>query len=175
MNNSEHTHRLTVSWWIGNILIGSFVLFILFAMLANSVKDIFSGKMGFSGYLEIVLLILLLLPFSILLLMSSFTTKILVKASGIEYHTPIFVFLADWKHLDNLGYINDKNFGKTLVIVPRGGNLMLRTWARPFRKVLRDTPQKVKIFVSQFRQTNGHSFEEDVLANVSQYTGFAED
>jgi hypothetical protein len=175
MNNSEHTHWLAISWWIGNILIGSFMLFILFGIFANSAKDIFSGKMGFSDYLEIIFLIVLLLPFSAFLLISSFTTRIIVKASGIEYHTPIFIFYADWKHLNNLGYINDKNYGKTLVVVPRDGNLTLRTWAIPFRKVLRDTPQKVKILVAQFRQSNGHSFEEVVLANVSQYTGFAED
>jgi hypothetical protein len=67
--------------------------------------------------------------------------------------------------------------GKTLVVVPRAGNLTLRKWAKPFRNLLKEYPNKlqdIEILVSQFGEHNGHSFETDILVNVAQHLEFSE-
>jgi hypothetical protein len=174
MNDSMHVHRLSPSWWLGNIFLGSFMLFIVIGAVVFNASNIFSGMSGFIGFL---ILIAVILPFSLVLLARPFLTKMIVKPDGIEYHSTFFILQADWKNLANIGYVRKTNAGKTLVVVPREGSLIHRKWAKPFQNLLREYPNKlqdVEILVSQFSEYNGHSFETDVLVNVAQHTEFSE-
>ncbi len=168
MNNAEHSHRLSFYWWFGNIIIGSFILFIVFGTFIANAQELTSGDLGIADYLGVIVLIFAMFPVGLDLLARPFVTKIIVKVHGLEYRTTTYVLLADWKDLVNMGYVKGTYTGKSLVVVPRAGHVMLRTWAKPFRRFLRHNPNDVEILVSQFRASNGHSFETDILVNVSQ-------
>jgi len=168
MDNSEHTHRLSPSWWIGNLLIGSFILLIVVGMLVMNFQDLFSGNLGVSDFLGIIVIIVFMFPTGLLLFSTPFVTKIVVKVHGIEYHAPTYVVLADWKELVNVGPVKNTHAGKSLVVIPQEGKLTLRKWAQPFQKILKHNPKDVQILVSQFSASNGHSLEKDFLVNLSQ-------
>jgi len=148
------------------------MLLIVIGTIIFSAPTIFSGA-SILEYLGILLLIVVMLPFSLVLLARPFLIKINVKPQGIEYHSTFFILQADWKDLVNIGYVKKTNAGKTLVVIPREGNLTHRKWAKPFHNLLREYPNElrdVQILVSQFHSHHGHSFESDILANVAQQT-----
>lgn len=145
MNNAEHTHRLSFSWWIGNLIVGSFSLLIVIGMLAMNFKDLFSGNLGVSDYLGSIAMIVFIFPFGLLLFSTSLFTKIVVDVHGIEYHTPTFILRADWKELVNVGHVKNTNAGKSLVVIPRDGKLTLRKWAQPLQKILKHNPKDIQI------------------------------
>jgi hypothetical protein len=173
MNNIEHMHRLNFSWWIGNLIIGSFLLLIAIGTLIFNFQDLVSGILGVADYLGIIIVIVFIFPAGLLLFIIPFVTKIVVKAHGVEYHTPTCVFFADWKDLVNIGHVKDEKVGKSLLVISRGGNLILRKWAQPFQKIIKHNPKDVQILVSQFSASNGHSLETDILVNVSQRGQFS--
>jgi len=168
MNDAEHIHRLAFSWWLGNILIGSFVLLISIGMLVGDARELFYGKVSIIEFVGTLLVFLLMFPVGFLLFASSFVTKIVVKPQGLECHTTTYILLANWKDLVNIGTVKNTHAGKSLIVVPTGGVLTLRRWAQPFQRFLRHNPKDVAILVSQFRASNGHSLETDILVNVSQ-------
>ena len=173
MDNSEHTYRLSFSWWIGNLFIGSFILFIVIGTLLVNFQELFSGKLGIADYLGFVFVIVVMFPFGLLLFSTPLVTKIVVYSHGIEYHTPVFILRADWKELINVGHVKNTNAGKSMVIIPKDGTLTLRKWALPFRKILRHNPKDIQILVSQFGASNGNSLETDILVNLSQRGQFS--
>jgi hypothetical protein len=168
MDNIEHTHRLRFPWWFRDIVSGSCFLVIVIEILILNAQDLISGGMGISNYLGIAALMFTMVPVGLFFFSSPFITKIVIKSDGLEYHTPAYILLADWKDLINTGYVKNTQTGKSWVVVPQGGILTLRAWAQPFQRFLRHNPKEVVILISQFRATNGHSLETDILANVSQ-------
>jgi hypothetical protein len=177
MDNSEHTHRLSSSWRFGYLSLGAFLLLIVVGTVIFRAPGIFSDGSAFD-LLGILVLIVVVFPFSLVLLARAFLIKVVVKPQGIEYHSTFFVLQADWRNLVHLGYVKRTNAGRTLVVVPRAGNLIHKKWAKPFRNILKEYPnelQDVQILVSQFGGRNGHSFETDVLANVEQSTALPEE
>ena len=160
MDNSEHTHRLSFPESIASILISLLVLFVFFIMSRN---------MSLADFLGVVVLAFVMLPLAFGLLARPFVTKIVVKPYGLEYHTTIYVMGAEWKHLVSVDHFKNTTAGKSLVVVPREGRLKFRAWAKPLRRFLKHDPKDVRILVSQFRASNGHTFETDVLVNVSQH------
>ena len=172
MNDEIHVHRLSPSSWFGYILIGAFLLFLVIGTVFVSVLNIFSDT-SILDYVGIVILFAVVLPLALVLLARPFFTRMIVKPEGIEYHSTFFVLQADWKNLKNIGYVQKTTAGKTLVVVPKAGNLIYRKWAMPFRNLLKEYPNKlqdVEILVSHFGEYNGHSFEEDILVNVAQHS-----
>ena len=167
MDNSEHTHRLSFFWWIGNLTIGSFLLLVFIDMLAMNFQPLISGKLGVLDYLGIVFITIFMFPMGLLLFSTPLYTKIVVYVHGIEYHTPIFTLHADWKELVNVGHFKNTNAGNSLVVIPRDGKLTLKKWAQPFQKILKHNPKDVQILVSQFSASNGHSLETDFLVNIT--------
>jgi len=171
MDNSEHTHRLSSSWRFGYISLGAFLLLITVGTVIFRAPGVFSDGSPFD--LLGILVLIVVFPLSLVLLARPFLIKVVVKPQGIEYHSTFFVLQADWCNLVHLGYVKRTNAGRTLVVVPRAGNLIHRKWAKPFRNILKEYPnelQDVQILVSQFSGQNGHSFETDVLANLAQST-----
>jgi hypothetical protein len=168
MDNVEHTHRLSIPESFASLLIGALILFLLFISLSGDIGKLFSGEASLANYLGVVIILFGILPFGIILLTRPFVTKVVVKPFGIEYHNAIYVLTADWKNLVNLGHVKNTTAGKSLVIVPREGQVVFRAWAKPLWKILKHDPKDIKIPVAQFRTSNGHSFETDVLVNVSQ-------
>jgi hypothetical protein len=75
---------------------------------------------------------------------------------------------ADWHDLTNMGFANIQYVGKTLVVIPKTGNLTFRKWASPFRILWIKNVQEAQIWVSLFRDADGHSLEEDIRVNVAQ-------
>lgn len=173
MDNTEHTYRLSFSWWIGNLAISSFILFIVIGTLIFNFQELISGKLGIADYLGFIFVIFVMFPFGLLLFSTPLITKLVVYSHGIEYHTPVFILRADWKELINNGHVKNKKAGKSMVVVPKGGALTLRKWALPFRKILRHDPKDIQILVSQFGTSNGNSFEADILVNLSQRGQFS--
>ena len=167
MDNTEHTHGLSFSWSIGDILIGSFLILIVFGFFIVNIHDLISGNLGISDYLGIVFLFFLMLPVGLDLLARPLVTKIVVKIRGVEYHTTTFILLADWKDLVVVDYSKSRKRNR-LIITPKGGRLTLRSWAKPLRRFLRHKPEDIEIIVSQFRTSNGHTFDVDVIENVLQ-------
>jgi hypothetical protein len=174
MDNSEHTHWLSFSWSLGNIILGAFMLFIVFGTFVANAQDMISSKLGIADYLGIVILIFFIFPLGLFFLSTPFVTKIIVKSNGFEYHTTTYVLLADWKNLINMGYARNTNAGKTMVVVPREGKLTLRNWAKPFRKIFKHNLKDIEILISMFRASNGHSLDTDILVNISQHTELLE-
>ena len=172
MDNTEHTHRLSFSWGIGDILIGSFLILIVFGTLVVSAHSFISGDASVSDYLGVVFLIFLMLPVGVDLLARPFVTRVVVRVHGIEYHTTTYVLLAEWKDLVNVGYSKNRKRSR-LILAPKAGQLTLRSWARPLQRILRHKPEDIEIMVSQFRTSNGHTFEVDVVENVPQRGEFS--
>ncbi len=172
MDNSEHIHRFSLKAWIFNTLLGSFLLLLVFGVLAIK---LISATSKLSDYLGFALLAFLLFPLGIALLIFPFVTKIVVKGSGLEYHSATSILRAGWKDLVNIGYREHTPAGKTLVVVALGGKLELRNWATPFRNIFVKQPQGIEILVSQFGPADGHSFETDILVNVTEHEGFADE
>ncbi len=174
MNNSNHIHRFSFSAWAFSFLFSAFLLLVVLGVLAVNVQDLLSGNSKFSDYILIAFMAFLLIPCGLLILIHPFVTKIVVTGSGLEYHGLTYILSADWKDLVNIGYVKDTNAGKTLVVIPQGGKLQIRNWAKPFRAILVKKPQEVPILVSQFGTTNGHSFETDILVNVAHREEFVD-
>jgi hypothetical protein len=176
MNDSIHVHRFSPSSGFGYLLLGAFMLFIIIGTVFFSASNIFSDK-NVLDYVGNVILIAVVLPLSLVLLARPFLTRMIVKPEGIEYHSTFFVLEAEWKNLVNIGYVQKTNAGRTLVVVPKAGKLIYRKWAKPFRNLFKEYPNKlqdVEILVSQFSRYNGHSFEEDILVNVAQNSELSE-
>jgi len=168
MNNAEHTHRLSIPESVASFLIGALILFLLSIPLLGDSKNLVSGEASLADYLGVVVILFCILPFGLNLLARPFMAKVVIKPFGIEYHNTIYVLTADWKNLVNVGHLKNTTAGKSLVIVPREGQVIFRAWAKPVRKMLKHDPKDIKILAAQFRASNGHSFESDVLVNVSQ-------
>lgn len=152
------------------------MLLVVIGTIIINAPTIFSGSNIFDSF-GILLLMAVMLPFSLVLLARPFLIKIIVKPQGIEYHSTFFILQADWNNLVNIGYVKKTNAGKTLVVIPREGNLIHRKWAKPFRNILKEYPNELKdvqILVSQFRDQDGHSFETDIMVNVAQQAEFRE-
>ena len=175
MDNSHHTHRFSLKAWVLSFLISFFLLFLGCSVLFIKVPQFTFGQSDFSDYLTISFMVFLLLPLGILLLIIPFATKIVVRGNGLEYQRATFVLTVEWKDLVNIGYVKNTPAGKTLVVVPRGGKLEYRNWTMPFRNILAKKPQDIQILVSQFGSTNGHSFETDILVNVTQLVALTDE
>jgi hypothetical protein len=168
MDNAEHTHRLAIAESIASFLIGALILLFLPIPLIGGTKNLVSGEASLADYFGAIVILFGIFPFGLSLLARPLVTKVVVKSFGIEYHNTIYVLSANWKNLVNIGHLKNTTAGKGLVIVPREGQVRFRTWAKPLRRILKHDPKDMKILVSQFRPSNGHSFETDVLVNVSQ-------
>jgi hypothetical protein len=167
---------LSLSWWFGYISLGAFLLCIVIGAIIFNVSNAFAGASIFD-YLGILVLLAVVFPISLVLLARPFLIRIIVKPQGIEYHSTFFIMQADWNNLVNIGYVKNTNAGRTLVVIPRDGNLIYRKWSKPFRNLLKEYPNELKdvqILVSQFRNQNGHSFKTEILANVVQQAEFRE-
>jgi hypothetical protein len=172
MNNIDPTHWRSFPWRIGYISLGTFILLIVVGTFIVNAQDIISREMAFLEILGIIMLLALIYPMSVIIFARPFLIKVVVRSSGLEYHSTFFVLQGDWKNLANIGYIKNTNAGKILVVVPREGNLTFRKWAKLVpRNIFSEYPKDihdVQILVSQFRASNGHSFETNVLVNLSQ-------
>ncbi len=162
----EHTHRMAISWWIGGIVIGLFLVLIGVFLEAGSIHDLLSGKSGFVEMLGSAGMVLLFLAFGALLLTFPIVTRVTVKPQGIRYYTAAFVLCADWKDMVTKGYSTSSLVGRAVVLTARQGDLRLRKWAKPLRWLLKSKPDQVEIVLSQFGKADGHKLEEDVIANV---------
>ncbi len=132
----------------------------------------FEGNQSMGAYLGMAVLFLFMLLNGLYIFFQTFVTRIVVKASGIEYHTPIFILGAEWKDIVIKGYVNYSLIRKSMRVIPQGGKLFLRKWAKPFQKILGKIislkSEDVEIMASQFKDAEGHSLETDFLANISQ-------
>ncbi len=160
MKLSTHTHRLALSWWIGYILLGSFILLIAFSTLALNLQDLFFGDT--SSLLATEISILLLMPAGFFLLAYPFTTSVVAGPQGLEYHTISFVLAVRWDGVRAVGTT------KNLALVPLDGTLTLQGWAKPLSRIFRSSAQQVQICVSHFGACNGHSLREEALRYTSQ-------
>ena len=175
MDNSHHTHRFALKAWVFSFILSFFLLFLSCSVLFIKVPQFTFGQSDFSDYLTIAFMVFLLLPLGILLLIIPFATKIVVRVNGLEYQGPTFVLTVEWKDLLNIGYVKNTPAGKTLVVVPQGGKLEHRNWTMPFGNILAKKPQDIQILVSQFGSADGHSFETDILVNVTQLVALTDE
>ena len=174
MNDSIHVHRLSPAWWIAYIFCGAILLF---SIAGAVITTILSSDARPLDVVRVLIVTVIGLPLGLFAWVQPFLTKMIVKPEGIEYHARFFILQANWNHLVNRGYVRKVLAGKTLVVVPREGKLRYRKWAKPFRILVTGYPntlQDVVIFVSPFGGYGGHSFETDILVNVTQYAGFPE-
>jgi hypothetical protein len=175
MDNSHHIHRLSPKASVFDFLLSFFLLFLSCSVLVIKVPQLAFGQSDFMDYLTIAFIVFLLLPFGILFLIMPFATKLVVKGTGLEYHGPAFVLAVEWKDLVNVGYIKSPLAGKTLVVVSQGGKLKLKSWTMPIRNIVAIKPRDIRILVSQFGSANGHSFEADILVNVTQLVSLSDE
>jgi hypothetical protein len=100
MTNSVHVHRLSPSWWLGNIFLGAFGLLIVVSGIIFNASKILSDT---SGFVMFLMLLLVMLPFSLVFLARPFLTRMIVKPEGLEYHSTFFVLRTNWNNLVNIG------------------------------------------------------------------------
>jgi len=163
MIKKEHIYYIKSSQRMGYIFFGISSVALLFCTFATNFQSIFTGKLGIMDYLGLLGLLFLFLPFGIILMASAFT-KIILHANGIEYHTPVFILKAKWDQLENLGYHYQAFSGKSLLIAPVGGEVILKSWAKPVKGILRHKVEDIFIFTSSFQDNENNSLQTDMVS-----------
>ncbi len=165
MNATIHSHKLILSRQIIQFVIG--LVFTLLSILL-ALAGLLSTTSGTGKIIIIAISVintLSTLPFGVMLLSSSFITKVIVAPDFVEYHLPALVMSTKW---ENLKRFEIQKSGKThSVIVPTDGIVTVRLWVNIVHWLFRKDPTSFRIDTSQFSNSNGHSLHTDFASRIS--------
>jgi len=161
---SNRIYHLKLLRKIDFIGIGLLFLSIVICPLSVNSQSIFSGQASLKDYLSLIFLSLMFLPVGIFM-MGWALSKVLVTDDGLEYHTPGIVLKAKWENIQNMGYHKNQGFsGKSLVVRPTKGDVILKSWAKPIKGILRHKIPDIFISVTWFKDDDGNSLETDIVS-----------
>lgn len=139
-----------------------FVSTVICPLSVNS-QSFITGQASLKDYLSLVFLILMFLPIGIFT-MGWTLTKVVVSDEGLEYHTPGVVLKSKWRQVKNMGYHNQGYSGKSLIVHPTDGEVILKSWVKPIKGILRHKPPDIFISVTWFKDSDGNSLETDIFS-----------